>query len=251
MSTGWLEVLCLRVASAIVKPLVALVGGPDDGGTVAQARTQTAPGSRWRPAGWKEPRLIVGVILLLVSVLGVVGLVRAAQQSQAVFAAAVDLPVGTEVSTADLRVEEVRLGEAGQAYVAAGTAIAPGTRVIAAVKEGELLPTRSLGADDGTGRRPMTIQLDGTVPAGVSAGSKVDVYATVQRSSASNEAPVSRIVLSGVEVTQVQVPEQSVGTAGESLIHVLVDPRDVAALVSARGSGDLLDVVALPAGATG
>lgn len=218
---------------------------------MAQAKTENSPGTRWRPAGWREPRLIVGLVLLLASVLGVVGLVRAAQQSQEVFAAAVDLPVGTEVRVTDLRVEQVRLGEAGAAYVAAGTALAPGTRVIAAVKKGELLPTRSLGADDGTGRRPMSIQLEGPAPAGVSANSKIDVYATAQRSAASTDSTTSRIVLSGVEVTQVQTPDEELGGSSETLIHVLVPPGDVAALVSARGSGDRLDVVALPAGASG
>lgn len=218
---------------------------------MAQAKSENSPGLRWRPGGWKEPRLIVGVVLLLVSVLGVVGLVRAAQQSQSVFSAAVDLPVGTELSQADLRVEQVRLGEAGAAYVSAGTAIAPGTRVVAAIKQGELVPTRSLGSDDGTGRRPMTIQLDGAAPAGVSAGAKVDVYATAQGATGSGETRASRLVLSGVEVTQVQAPDQALGASGETLIHVLVQPRDVAALVNARGSGDLLDVVALPAGASG
>lgn len=206
-------------------------------------------GTRWRPAGWKEPRLIVGLVLLLVSVLGVVGLVRAAERTQAVYAARSDLPVGTVLTPEHLDVVEVRLGEQGGAYLSAQARIEPGTTVIASIGRGELVPQRHLGPDDGTGRRPMSIQLDGPNPVGVVAGARVDVYASEQGSAARLERTTARLLLSSVEVTEVTRPQDGLGADGDAVVHVLVDPDDVAGLVTARGAGDRLDVVALPPGA--
>ena len=56
---------------------------------------------------WRDPRLLVGILLVLVSVIAVVGIVRAGDRTQAYLAAAHDIRVGETVKPEDLRTVDV------------------------------------------------------------------------------------------------------------------------------------------------
>jgi len=201
---------------------------------------EASPGRRAVRAGFRDPRFVVGLVLVVGSVLGVVGLVRSLDSSQPVYAAARDLGTGETVTSAELRVVEVRLGDAASAYLGAASPPPEGTTIVAPVHGGELIPLRALGpADDD--RRPLALQLDGLVPAGVGVGGRVDVYATA-RAVGSSQAP-PRLVVSGLEVARVGTGEGSFAGGETVVLEVLVPPEEVAAVVEAR-SADRLDVVA-------
>ncbi|MDR2257276.1 MAG: SAF domain-containing protein [Arthrobacter sp.] len=194
---------------------------------------------RFARAGLKDPRLIVGLVLVVASVLGVVALVQSFERTQAVYAAARDLGAGHALTPEDLVVVEVRLGESAGAYLSAAQPPPAGTRVSSAVRRGELIPLRAV-AEAAETRRPMSLELAGGVPAGVGVGSSVDVYVT-QSDPAATEAP--RLVLSSLEVTGVSASSAGLAGSAATRIEVLVPPEDVAALVAARAA-ERIDVVA-------
>ncbi|MGO1319548.1 MAG: hypothetical protein ACTII7_00355 [Galactobacter sp.] len=209
--------------------------------------TAAAPGARWRPAGWKDPRLLIGILLVLVSVVGVSWLVRSSQHTTPTWSAAVDLAVGTEVKGEDLVAVDVQLGKAAAHYLKADAAPQPGTRVLAPIGKGELIPVNGVGRPDPAGRRALAVTVEGERPVGVERGSRVDVYATRTGSGGSEPEP-STVLLSGVEVTTLHTTEATIGGQSSTTIEVLVPPDAVADFIRARGAGQRMDVVALPPG---
>jgi hypothetical protein len=58
--------------------------------------TMEPPARRLRRPSWRDPRLLVGLLLVLLSVTGVTGLVRAVDTSEPVFVARRQSPPGHE-----------------------------------------------------------------------------------------------------------------------------------------------------------
>ncbi|WP_291278665.1 hypothetical protein [Galactobacter sp.] len=212
-------------------------------------QAEAAPGARWRPSGWKDPRLLIGILLILASVIAVAWLVRSSQHTTPMWSAAVDLAVGQEVTGEDLVAVDVRLGKAGDRYLAADAAPQPGTRVLAPIAEGELIPVNGVGRPDPAGRRALAVTVEGERPVGVERGSRVDVYAT-RAGTVGGEAGTSSVLLSGVEVTTLHTAEATIGATMSTTIEILVPPESVADFIRARGAGQRMDVVALPPGSS-
>ena len=61
---------------------------------------------------WFDPRFAVGLVLVVVSVLGVTLLVAAAERTRPVYAATRTLAAGETVDAKDLAIAQVRLGRA-------------------------------------------------------------------------------------------------------------------------------------------
>ena len=71
---------------------------------------------RIRTPGWRDPRLIVGVILVVLSVAGVVALMQAADSRQGYWAASVDVVPGVKVKPEDFHVVQASMSEASDIY---------------------------------------------------------------------------------------------------------------------------------------
>src|SRR6478736_7746594 len=74
----------------------------------------TAP--RLKRPSWKDPRLLVGVLLVLVSVAGVTFLVGSADRTTEVFAARDGIAVGERLTPDNVVRAKVRLGDTEQHY---------------------------------------------------------------------------------------------------------------------------------------
>ena len=93
---------------------------------------------------WLDPRLILGVVLVLGSVaLGAV-LVSRADSSEAVIAVSHDLAAGTVLTASDVHTTRVRLASSGALYLRVSSS-AIGQTTIVALGAGQLLPRSALG----------------------------------------------------------------------------------------------------------
>lgn len=101
------------------------------------------PARRLRRPSWFEPRLLTGVLLVVVSVATGAKVVSAADRSVQVWALARDLAAGTVLAPDDLRPARVRLFDTSPRYLR--TADSPAGRVVTrGLSEGELLPVAAL-----------------------------------------------------------------------------------------------------------
>lgn len=109
-------------------------------GSKAMPRKERGPRSFWF-----DPRFAIGVGLVVVSVLGVLGIVSTADHTVEVYAADTALSPGDRVGASDLTLQNVRLGAVGGKYLAKGDVPIDGLVVARAVPAGELVPASAVG----------------------------------------------------------------------------------------------------------
>lgn len=180
---------------------------------------------RLRPPSWRDPRLLVGALLVLGSLVAGSRVVAAADETVPVYAAAAAIVPGDRVDVGHLTVVQVRLDAAGDVYVAASEPPPAGAVALRAVGAGELLPRAALGEADQLERRPVGVPLDGPVPVGLVKGALVDVWVSepdVERAGAFDD-PVR--LAAAVEVAEVTTGGGTLGAGGSTTVHVLL-PQD-------------------------
>ena len=181
---------------------------------------------------------MVGLLLVLGSVVLGTRVVAAADESVLVWAAAADLPAGTTLTSADIRLVGVRLDDGVDRYVGTAGESPAGRTLAAPISAGELLPVSAL-AQAAVNQRLVTLPVDALhLPPGLGRGEQVDIYVTPQPEEGGDPA----LVLPAAVVSDV-VAEAGFA-AGQTAVVVEVDAADAGVVVGAVRSGDV-DVVRL------
>lgn len=201
--------------------------------------------TRLRQPRWLEPRLVAGILCIVVSVLLAAQVLGSADSSVRVWAVTRDLPRGTTLTEADLSKVRVRLfGSSAERYLSATEGASPVGRVLARdLGAGEMLPASALTATEARApRRLVTVPVEREHALGgsLSRGDVVDIVATVRESG---RTAVTTAVLKGVTVVDVVRPSGGFGGgSGEFAIVVSVAPADALRLTAAVQVADL-DVI--------
>jgi hypothetical protein len=193
--------------------------------TTAPERTSAAvrPATRSHRPGWRNPRLLLGIVLVAGSVVLGARLLAAADDTVAVWAVSADLPAGASIDEADLERRDVRFPDAATAdgYVGADESLPDDATLNREVSAGELLPRAAFAHDSGEDlvEVPVSVVSD-DLPATVRQGSVVDVWVTPKVSSVAGSRVKAVPVLSDVVV--VAVPRTSAGLAPQTTRQVIV-----------------------------
>ena len=206
--------------------------------------TVPAPAPRLKKPSWKDPRLLLGIMLVLASTAGVVALVGSADQTTDVFVADADIPVGSPVSAEDFAVVPVRLGEVSGSYLPAAEGIPDRSVASSLLRKGELVARSQLGTADGLKRKPVGLRVDDPLPSGTRAGSRVDVWVALPDDRNGFKEPQK--ILTGAEISELTVDESVLGANRSTQILVLVEDKDLAGLLSAQSNGAKIAVVQNP-----
>ncbi|WP_370514079.1 hypothetical protein [Cellulomonas sp. JZ18] len=121
--------------------------------------------ARLRRPGWRDPRLLVGVVLVAASVALGSWAVGAAQRTVPVWVARDVLAPGDTLRASDLVVADVRIGAAVDGYLRADRGLPDDRVVLRTVGAGELVPLRAVGRADALEVRPVPVPLEGPRPA--------------------------------------------------------------------------------------
>lgn len=229
------------------------------------------PARRSRRAA-PDLRLVLGVLLVLGSVAGVVGILAGADRRVTVYAAASSLTPGERIDRGDLVERAVALDGADGLYLRRGEIPSAGLVVTQPVAKGQLLPTSAVGSTAGMRSTSIVLRLATRVSGAVVAGGTVDLWAapkpgTVVGAVASAVASatvgasgtdkadaalapavqVPTVLVAGATVSKVLDASGSfaVDSAG-SQVEVLVPRSRVARVLQAIADGDALAL--LPAG---
>ncbi len=178
-------------------------GGGETGTPGSRSSTGATAAARFRRPGWRDPRLVVGVALVCLSVVLGARVLGTEDEMSPVWSAAAPVAAGEPITAEDVRATRVRFDQAGDAarYLAADE---PWSDVVALrdVTEGELMPAAAVGTSEPElSELPLAAQSSG-VPIGLSAGDRVDVW-TVPLARTASRAPSGRQVLSDVPVLRV------------------------------------------------
>jgi hypothetical protein len=219
---------------------------------------RAAPRSRRRAA--PDLRLVLGVLLVVGSVIGVVGIVAGADRRITVYAAASALIPGDRIDRGDVIERAVALDGADGLYLGRGDIPSGGLVVTQPVAKGQLLPTSAVGSRAGVRSTSIVLRLATRVSGAVVPGASVDLWAapkagTAVGARAADEADpslapielVPTVLVAGATVSKVLDSQGSfaVDSAG-SQVEVLVPRSRIARVLQAVAEGDALAL--LPAG---
>lgn len=204
--------------------------------------------ARLRRPGWRDPRLLAGVVLVAAAVALGAWAVRSAQDTVPVYAARGVLVPGAAVGPDDLVVVEVRLPDVASAeYLSASRRLPEDAVALRTVGPGELVPADALGSAQDVTLRPVAVPVR-TVPSDdVVPGAVVDVWFTPKPPTSSEaKAPTPRTLARGVTVAEVKRPDGAFAAGGSSVVQVLVPESALAPLLSALSADGAMDVLPVP-----
>lgn len=208
--------------------------------TTRTAVPEMSPAARRHDrAVWRDPRLIVGIVLVAGSVLLGARLLAHADDSVAVWALRHDLAHGSRIGPEDVVARHIRFFDAADAdrYVSAAALVPAGSVVTRDLGAGELLPRAAVGsaAVHHVVEVPFSVTTD-AVPASVRPGSVVDVWVAPGTSAASATDPgPQRAIRVFDDVTVVAVPAtgSALGPSATRQVVVAVPPGKEGALPEA------------------
>lgn len=195
---------------------------------------------RLRPPSWFEPRLVAGVLLVVVSVATGARIVATADRSVQVWALDRDVAAGTVLTAEDVRPARVRLFDSAPLYLRS-TQAPTGRSVSRGLGKGELLPVAAL-------RHPppgvvVAIPVRPENAPAVSRGQSVDVWAGTK-----DCAP--QRVLAAVPVQEVRSDRVGAlaSSSGPLQVVVRVGAADAERLLTALGAEATIRLVLLDGG---
>lgn len=203
----------------------------------------TAPMMRLRRPRWKDPRLIVGIVLVVASVLMGVLLVSRLAETTPVLVARSPIAPGDAIDPADLVVAEMRLGDQTDLYAGSVEAIPEGAVATRAVQEGELVPMSVIGQSEDVPLRPVMIPVDMTVAESVAPGAMVELWHTAATADEAGDAHAELLVPDAV-VRRVD-EGSSLGMRSMS-VEVLVPSDSVHEVLEVLSKDERLDVIGVP-----
>ncbi len=148
--------------------------------SLGKTGTSAAPvATRVAKAGWRDPRLWIGLLIVAGSVVLGARLLAAADDTVAVWAVVDDQGMGAPIGADDVVAVRVRFADDDELerYLSADDPLPEGVVLSRGIGAGELLPRAAIDAvgDAGTVQVPLDLEPH-RVPGTVDAGSVVDVY---------------------------------------------------------------------------
>jgi hypothetical protein len=204
--------------------------------------------ARLRRPGWRDTRLVVGILLVLGSVVLGSTVMRASDARSPVFTARSALVPGQRLTESDLVRVDVHLGALSDLYVAAGAALAPHQVVLRGVPAGELVPRAAVGSPAQVAVQPLTLMVTAGAASTLQVGSEVDVYADLPATGASTGAVTfagPELVLRRVAVSSLPENGSALGGSptGDHAVQVMVPTEHVKDLIGQVDRGARVTLV--------
>jgi hypothetical protein len=152
------------------------VRGPEASGEAAAAPARSTKPDRGPRSRWFDPRLAIGLGLVVSSIAGVLVVVSHADSTIAVLSARVALFTGDRVSAADLVERRVRLDGLADDYLTAKQLPRAGLVITKPVAIGELVPLSAVGDRSGARKASIVVPLSVELPGSIDTGSTVELW---------------------------------------------------------------------------
>ena len=203
--------------------------------------------ARLKRPSWKDPRLLVGVLLVLASVAGVISLVGSADRTTEVYAARDAIAVGEMLTEDNVVRAKVRLGDTERQYITAEGGLPEGVVAVQRIGKDQLVPRQSLGAVDALDRKPVAVTVEEALPSQTIAGTRVDVWVALP--DAKNGFSQPKLLLPGAEIAEITSGSTTLGSSRSTVLMVLVADSHMPELLGAQANQAKISVVWNPGGA--
>ncbi len=204
------------------------------------------PAKRLRMQRWRDPRLWLGALLVVASVLLGASLFSAADDTVPIWAADVDVSAGMPLTEQDVRTVRVHFddSESAQSYLSAAQPFPDGVIANQDVSAGELVATAAVDSiTAGPDRLPVAVS-SGGLPAGLAVGDRVDVWAVPAAETTGTSKQNARLVLDDVGVTSLGAEAAGGLDSHREVLVALPEHIDVGKVLDGlRGSDVVLVLV--------
>ncbi len=222
-----------RVGEQLRRPAVSAGSASAPAGQLAERDA-----NRLRAPSWRDPRLIVGLLLVLGSVVAGARVVASFDHREAVLATTVALAPGHPVREDQLDRVDVSLGGRNEYYLAGTTTVPPGAVALREIKPGELVPRSAIGSADQVGK-PVMVPIDQQAAAVLASGDRVDVWVNARLPGTATSGPGAYgtpvRMLSQAAVSR--VPDSTASRLGAVRgivgVQIMVPPEQVEKLIAA------------------
>lgn len=213
--------------------------------------------ARLRRPGWRDPRLILGLVLVAASVALGSWAVSSAGRTVAVYVAAGPLTPGEPVDASNLRAVEVRLGPGDGKYFLAGRPLPDDLVALRVVGDGELVARSAVGASAELKVRAVAIPVAGALSDRVTDGTLVDVWfvpasddvaTAAEHTADETDGSEPYTLASQVVVAQVAESGGTLVTGGPTTLHVLVPTDELPGVLAALAAEGEIAVVPVAGG---
>jgi hypothetical protein len=219
--------------------------------------TSSASVSAPRRRPFADPRLLIGLLLVVASVAATVGLVAAVDRRTQVYATTGPLEPGDRIHASDLVARGVALDGSDGLYLAVGRIPQDGLVVTRAVARGELVPASSVGTSSDVDATTIVLRLATRVSGAVVPGASVDVWAAppaaataaaaAGSANATGTAAPPSVLVEDAAVVRVLDDDKGLTVDHDgSAVEVRLPRSRIARVLAAIAAGDGLSVV--PAG---
>ncbi|MHA7175523.1 SAF domain-containing protein [Arthrobacter sp. Sr24] len=211
------------------------------------AMETSGPAPRLSKPSWKDPRLLIGILLVLASVAGVVALVGNAERTVPMYAARDALVVGQKITADSFTIVQVQLGDVDGKYLDPADELETNAVAIRMVPKGELVSRTSIGRIDVLDRKPAPITITEPLPKEVVVGAYVDVWVALPDDRNGFLEPV--LMLPGAEVASLSSATGSLGASQNMALMVLVTDAQMPKFLGAVANKAKVSVVWNPGAA--
>lgn len=194
-----------------------------------------------------DPRLAIGIALVLVSVAGVYTLVDGAQAGTEVYAARGTLAAGSVVQPDDLVATRVRLGSAASRYLTGDDVPADGVVITRTVAQGELVPASAVASTREAASTAVVVTARAPLASSIDVGSTVDVWAAEQTGHDTYGAPA--VLVGHATVVRIDRDDTLVGDRSTVAVEVRVPTAKTAAVLQAIAGDTAISVLPADPGA--
>ena len=203
---------------------------------------------RLRPPSWRDPRLLVGLLLVLGSVTAGSLVVAAADDTVPVYAATRPLVPGESLDPTALTVLHARLDTAQKRYLSARSGAPRDKVLVRPVPAGDLVPLSAVGSREDVDLRPVSVPLPEEGAELIRAGTVVDVWVAARdRNKGVGAYAAPRRVAEGVQVAGRSTRQGALGSSTTTAAQLLLGPDLLPQVIEAVDNAARITLVPVPA----
>ena len=181
---------------------------------------------------WRNTRLLVGLVLILLGTAAGAKVVASADDTVPMYAAATAIRPGDRLTGDNLRRVDVQLGDEASRYLSARAAVADDAYALRDIPEGELVPVGAVAGRGAVTVQAVTVEVDANSARTLPAGAVVDVWVSPRDLQSTQERYLdATLVLERVSVTPVTQDSGRFGASASTTAVQLRVPRDQVASV--------------------
>lgn len=208
--------------------------------------------TKFRRPHWRDPRLVVGVVLVAFSVVLGGWIFARADQTVSVYVVTDPAAVGLNLNEATLEAIDVNLDKAQTTYFTVEELDRlmedPSNVFLSSVQSGGLIPRSAIGSEQDLSLRPISLEVSHT--ATLEVGQVVDLWVTSDDAGA-KEVQKPALVARGLHVVGLEEEDSLFGAGTSQEVEVLVgesEIADVLTAVSTRAKATLVPQSGAPGG---